>query len=59
MENKKFKISYGGNFGNIEIIVEGEKSKEYLIKELNDKYNKNKINVTFKVEEIKWQKIVC
>lgn len=49
---KIYKISYGGNFGNTEILVYGEISKNILIKELNDKYNKTKIKVTFKIEEV-------
>ena len=53
---EQYLIKFSGNFGYNEIIVVGKKSKEKLIKELNEKYNKNKINVTFTIEEIESRK---
>ena len=34
---KKYKISFNGKFGKMEIVVIGKKSKNYLIRELEDK----------------------
>ena len=47
-----FKVSFSGNCGFMEIIVADEKSLANLMAELNDKYNKNKITVTFNIEDI-------
>lgn len=49
---KMFKVSFSGNCGFMEIIVADEKSLANLMAELNDKYNKNKITVTFNIEDI-------
>ena len=47
-----FKVKFGGDFGHTEIIVADKKSLDALIKELNSKYNKNRVTVTFEVEEL-------
>lgn len=54
---KMFKVSFSGNCGYIEIVVADEKSLSNLMAELNDKYNKNKITVTFNITDVDEKKI--
>jgi hypothetical protein len=47
---KMYRVVFSGNCGYTDIIVADKTSLDFLIRELNDKYNKNRITVTFKIE---------